>query len=101
MYADDIQGRANWVKCGFAQGVNLVNQMVFCIDTEQAIRHGKLAEYKDRLERQLICMTDLVRTGLNKLESKVFSALLTYDVFQRDVVDGLINDKVTSVDDFE
>lgn len=46
-------------------------------------------------------MTDLVRTGLNKLESKVFSALLTYDVFQRDVVEQLIEAQVSSVDDFE
>lgn len=47
----DIQGRANWVKCGFAQGVNLCNQMMFCNDTEHAIRNGKLKEYKDRLDQ--------------------------------------------------
>lgn len=90
MYEGDIRGRAEWVKCGFAQGVNLVNQMTFCNDTEWAIRGGTLKDFMERLKEQLICMTDLVRTGLNKLESKVFSALLTYDVFQRDVVEGLI-----------
>ena len=41
-------------------------------------------------------MTDMVRQGLSKQDSKTFSAVLTYDVFQRDVVEGLITDKVTT-----
>lgn len=46
-------------------------------------------------------MTELVREGLSKLESKCFSALLTYDVFQRDQVQALIDAKVTSPSDFD
>lgn len=45
-------------------------------------------------------MTDLVREGLSKQDSKTFSAVLTYDVFQRDVVEGLIRDKVTTTSSF-
>ena len=32
-----VEGRAQWVRSGFAQGINLVNQMTFCNDTEYAI----------------------------------------------------------------
>ena len=45
-------------------------------------------------------MTELVRCGLNKLESRVFSAILTYDVFQRDTVEDLLKAKVTEITDF-
>ena len=79
--ADGIQGRANWVRSGFAQGICLVNQMSFCNDAEFAIKGGYLKKYCKYLDQQLACMTGLVREGLNKLESKVFSSLLTYDVF--------------------
>lgn len=97
---DGIQGRAAWVRCGFAQGVNLVNQMMFCNDTEYAINGGYMQKYIEQLDRQLLCMTDLVRQGLNKQESKTFSALLTYDVFQRDVVEQLIEERVTTTQSF-
>lgn len=101
IFEGGIQGRANWVKCGFAQGVCLVNQLMFCNDTEWAINNGALKQYKEQLDKQLECMTELVRSGLSKLESKVFSALLTYDVFQRDKVQTMIEQNVISVSDFE
>lgn len=46
-------------------------------------------------------MTDLVRQGLSKLESKVFSSLLTYDVFQRDQAESLVENKVLLPTDFD
>jgi len=96
-----IKGRAAWVKSGFAQGIILINQIAFANDTEWAIQGGYLKSYYEQLEKQLNCLTDLVREGLNKLESKCFSALLTYDVFQRDTVQALIDAKVTSITDFD
>ncbi|CAL6082691.1 Dynein_heavy chain [Hexamita inflata] len=96
-----VRGRANWVRSGFAQGIILVNQMAFCNDTEHAINGGYLKKYQQQLDIQLNCMTDMVREGLNKLESKCFSALLTYDVFQRDQVSELIDAKVQAITDFD
>lgn len=101
VFEKGIPGRANWVKCGFAQGVCLVNQLMFCNDTEWAIRNSALPQYKQQLDKQLECMTELVRSGLNKLESKVFSALLTYDVFQRDKIQTMIEQSVMEISDFE
>lgn len=98
---DGVKGRANWVRSGFAQGILLVNQLCFANDTEWAINGGYLCQYIAQLETQLNTMTELVREGLNKLESKCFSALLTYDVFQRDQVQALIDAKVTSPSDFD
>lgn len=95
-----IQGRAQWSCCGFAQGVILINQIMFCNDTEYAINGNYLGKYIEQLDKQLLCMTDLVRHGLSKQESKTFSALLTYDVFQRDVIEQLITEKVISTGSF-
>ncbi|KAH0572596.1 Dynein heavy chain [Spironucleus salmonicida] len=97
---DGVQGRALWVKSGFAQGINLVNQIAFANDTDYAITGQYLEKYRDQLELQLDSMTEIVRTGLTKLESKTYSAVLTYDVFQRDQIVGLIAERVTDVSDF-
>ncbi|KAH0569467.1 Dynein heavy chain [Spironucleus salmonicida] len=97
---DGISGRANWVKSSFSQGVNIVNQLNFANDTDWAIVGGYLEKYRDLLEKQLDLMTNLVRNGLNKQESKCFSSVLTYDVFQRDQIQELINQRVSQVGDF-
>ena len=99
--AGGVQGRARWVRSGFAQGVVLANQIAFVNDTEFAIQGGYLKRYVQRLDQQLACMTELVRQGLSKLENKCFSALLTYDVFQRDVAQALLERGVAHARDFE
>ena len=46
-------------------------------------------------------MVEIVRGELNTLERTMMGALIVLDVHGRDVVELLINSKVTSVNDFE
>lgn len=49
---------------------------------------------------QLEQLTEHVRTGLSSIQHKIIVALITQDVHARDIVDNLIEENVTSLQDF-
>lgn len=60
-----------------------------------------LAIYKEKLEKQLEGIVNLVRTNIGKLERLTLEALIVLDVHNKDIISKLIENKVTSPHEFE
>ncbi|GIQ89083.1 dynein heavy chain 1, axonemal, partial [Kipferlia bialata] len=96
--------RTAWVRSWPAQVVLAVSQTYFALEVEECLLSTQgqgLPDLYDRLGEQLKALTNMVREGLTKLESKTLSALLTLDVHGRDVVQRLIDAGVSHPGDFE
>lgn len=97
--------RSLWVRSHAGQIVATVAQMMWTLQTEQALRHptdpaGELATWYERNVAQLAQLTDLVRSELSKLERRVIVALVTTDVHARDIVEELKDSGTTNVGSF-
>ncbi|KAF1329905.1 Dynein heavy chain, partial [Globisporangium splendens] len=98
--------RENWLFRHPAQAVAVVSYIIWARECETCFRsasHDPIRELK--LWHQTICtqlsnLTRLVRTSLSPLQRSTVVSLVTTDVHFRDVVEDLIEKKVTSVDDF-
>eukprot|EP00955_Chlamydomonas_euryale_P029444 310523-Chlamydomonas_euryale.AAC.4 len=97
--------RPAWVVANAAQLVLVTSNVYWCRDVEAALAsrdaHGALAALAARCAAQLGELTALVRGGLSALARRVLSALITIDVHNRDIVDGLVAARARGADDFE
>ena len=95
--------RKEWVLAHAGQIVATVAQIMWCKNTEEALREGSEdaveAWYFENVS-QLADLTALVRSDLSKLERKVIVALVTTDVHARDIVEDLKNSGTTSIGNF-
>ena len=60
-----------------------------------------VSNYAAQLTKQLFVVVEMVRGKLTKLQRKTISALVTLDVHARDVTQGLADDNISKVDDFD
>lgn len=98
--------RENWLFRHPAQAVAVVSYIIWARECETCFRsasHDPIRELK--LWHQTICtqlsnLTRLVRTSLSTLQRSLVVSLVTTDVHFRDVVEDLVERKVTSADDF-
>uniref|UniRef100_K3WA65 Dynein heavy chain hydrolytic ATP-binding dynein motor region domain-containing protein n=1 Tax=Globisporangium ultimum (strain ATCC 200006 / CBS 805.95 / DAOM BR144) TaxID=431595 RepID=K3WA65_GLOUD len=98
--------RENWLFRHPAQAVAVVSYIIWARECETCFRsasHDPIRELK--LWHQTICtqlsnLTRLVRTSLSPLQRSTVVSLITTDVHFRDVVEDLIEKRVTSVDNF-
>lgn len=97
-----VTPRKEWVTKWPGQVVLVVSQMFWTQEVEQVFQEGKsMKDYYKLLENQLVGLTEVVRGELSNMERITVGALITIDVHARDVVDRLIKDNVSSVEDFE
>lgn len=96
--------RTTWVRQWPGQIVLAVNSIHWTTDVETAIKeYGKegLESYKDKCNKQIDDIVQLVRTDLNVQERITLKALVVIDVHARDVVQELIDKDIRNIADFD
>ncbi|EFJ49499.1 flagellar inner dynein arm heavy chain 11 [Volvox carteri f. nagariensis] len=95
--------RASWILEWPGQVVLAVAQAYWTMGVVEALTSSGLfglVEYGEQCRRDLMEEVMLVRGHLKPLERATIGALVVLDVHARDVVAEMVNDKVSSIDDF-
>ncbi|KAH9277041.1 hypothetical protein BASA83_000559 [Batrachochytrium salamandrivorans] len=97
--------RSNWVREHVGQVVITGNQILWCRDVTEALKSsdpGKaLLSLKHKCINNLLGVAMLVRSELTKIQRAILGGLITIDVHNRDIVQGLVLGKITGPGDFE
>ncbi|KAJ3281611.1 Dynein heavy chain 6, axonemal [Borealophlyctis nickersoniae] len=97
--------RTDWVREHVGQVVVTGNQIIWTRDVGECLKAAEplkaLAQFKQKSVNALSAVAALVRGDLTKIQRGIIGALITIDVHNRDIVQGLINAKVTGPGDFE
>ncbi|KAJ3027001.1 UNVERIFIED_CONTAM: Dynein heavy chain 6, axonemal, partial [Siphonaria sp. JEL0065] len=97
--------RSDWVKEHAGQVVVTGNQIIWTRDVSEAIKSSDpnraLVTLKQDSINNLSALAGLVRGELTKIQRAILGALITIDVHNRDIVQGLVQAKVTGLADFE
>ncbi|OAJ44270.1 hypothetical protein BDEG_27524 [Batrachochytrium dendrobatidis JEL423] len=97
--------RSDWVREHAGQVVVTGNQVLWCRDVTESLKSNEpgkaLVALKQKCITNLSGVAMLVRSELTKLQRAILGALITIDVHNRDIVQGLIHAKVTGFGDFE
>ena len=94
--------REKWVLNWPGQVVIAVSQIFWTLELEVAITKGKAAmqSFLEKSNQELNEIIKLVRGELPKMARYTLGALVVIDVHARDVVQNLINEEITSINDF-
>ncbi|TKS70983.1 Dynein heavy chain 1, axonemal [Collichthys lucidus] len=96
------QPRAEWVLSWPGQVVIAGCQVFWTTEVSEALEQGDLANrLYPQLQTQLGDLVQLVRGRLSKMQRAVMSALIVIEVHAKDVAAKLMEQKVSSVNDFE
>ena len=96
--------RKQWILDWPGQVVLAISQCYWTSQVESAIKtkgNRGLKEYVKKLNMQLKDIVQLVRGELTKLQRKTIGPLVVIDVHARDVIQDMIEQNVSSTDDFE
>lgn len=97
--------RTDWIQQNPAQVVTVITQIYFSLLVEECFEKPNpleaLNELREKQEAQLVALADLVRCDLSRSLHSAIVALITLDVHSRDIVSELIDEEVTTVDNFE
>jgi dynein heavy chain, axonemal len=97
--------RNEWVQEHVGQVVVTGNQVLWTKDVSEALKSNDpnkaLLSLKQKSISNLSALANLVRGDLSKIQRAIIGAIITIDVHNRDIINGLINSKVHSVTDFE
>ena len=101
----DVTDRKDWVLKHNGQVVSTVVQITWSSATETAILEmtanlNSLLEWYEENIGQIQQLTELVRGKLNSVQRKIIVALVTTDVHARDIVESLVLDNVSHLNDF-
>ncbi|KAJ3105519.1 Dynein heavy chain 6, axonemal [Phlyctochytrium planicorne] len=101
----DDRSRSDWLRDHVGQVVVAGNQIIWCRDVSEAIKsvdpNRSLNALRQKCVNNLAGTASLVRGELTKIQRAILGAVITIDVHNRDIVQGLINSKVTGLADFE
>ncbi|XP_030213444.1 dynein heavy chain 1, axonemal [Gadus morhua] len=96
------QPRTDWVLSWPGQVVIAGCQVFWTTEVSEALERGDLSHrLYPELQTQLGDLVQLVRGGLSKMQRAVLSALIVIEVHSKDVVAKLVEEGVSSVNDFE
>ncbi|XP_028841933.1 dynein heavy chain 1, axonemal isoform X2 [Denticeps clupeoides] len=96
------QPRCEWVLSWPGQVVIAGCQIFWTMEVSEALRKGDLADrLYPQLQKQLGGLVQLVRGRLSKMQRAVLSALIVIEVHARDVAAKLVEEGITSINDFE
>ncbi|KAI8818687.1 dynein heavy chain and region D6 of dynein motor-domain-containing protein [Fimicolochytrium jonesii] len=97
--------RSDWVREHVGQVVLTGNQILWTRDVSECLKTANavkaLQAFKDKCIKNLSGVAALVRGELTKIQRGILGALITMDVHNRDIVQGLIDAGVTGMGDFE
>ncbi|KAG7240353.1 hypothetical protein INR49_026924, partial [Caranx melampygus] len=94
--------RSEWVLSWPGQVVIAGCQVFWTTEVSEALEQGDLAErLYPQLQTQLGDLVQLVRQGLSRMQRAVLSALIVIEVHAKDVAAKLVEEQVSSVNDFE
>ncbi|KAJ3137918.1 Dynein heavy chain 6, axonemal [Physocladia obscura] len=97
--------RTDWVREHAGQVVVTANQVIWCRDVIEAIKsanpQNEIQNLKTKCIANLSGLAALVRGDLTKIQRAILGALITIDVHNRDIVQGLLQAKVSGLNDFE
>lgn len=94
--------RVEWIIKWPGMAVLAVSQIYWAADIESKVSVGKLNEYLEHLQHQLIDTVGIVRSKtITNLDRITVKALIVIDVHAKDVVEHLVKCKVRVIDDFE
>lgn len=94
--------RVEWITKWPGMAVLAVSQIYWAADIESKIPVGKLDEYFENLQQQLIDTVAMIRSKkITNLDRITVKALIVIDVHAKDVVEHLIKSKVKTFDDFQ
>ncbi|KAK3917290.1 Dynein heavy chain 1, axonemal [Frankliniella fusca] len=99
----DMAGRprADWVLRWPGQIVIAGCQTAWTAGVEEAIRESSLPAFQKTMHEHMDTYRGLVRGQLSRMERQVMSALIVVELHARDVLDGLVVNKVPSANDFD
>ncbi|AWP03287.1 putative dynein heavy chain 1 axonemal [Scophthalmus maximus] len=96
------QPRGEWVLSWPGQVVIAGCQVFWTMEVSEALEQGDMANrLYPQLQRQLGDLVHLVRGGLSNMQRAVLSALIVIEVHAKDVAAKLVEQKVSSINDFE
>ncbi|KAK2862487.1 hypothetical protein Q5P01_002020 [Channa striata] len=96
------QPRVQWVLSWPGQVVIAGCQVFWTAEVSEALERGDLADcLYPQLQTQLGDLVQLVRGGLSRIQRAVLSALIVIEVHAKDVASKLVEQKISSVSDFE
>ncbi|XP_022600673.1 LOW QUALITY PROTEIN: dynein heavy chain 1, axonemal-like [Seriola dumerili] len=94
--------RVEWVLSWPGQVVIAGCQVFWTAEVSEALERGDLADHLyPQLQTQLGDLVQLVRQGLSMMQRAVLSALIVIEVHAKDVAAKLVEQKVSSINDFE
>jgi len=101
----ETKDRKEWVLLHPGQIVSSVCQIYWCSQSEAYISNiwdnpNSLFDWQNVNYFQLEQLTDHIRSGLNSIQHKIISSLITLDVHGRDIIDKLVAENVQSIQDF-
>uniref|UniRef100_A0A8D3C1H3 Dynein, axonemal, heavy chain 1 n=1 Tax=Scophthalmus maximus TaxID=52904 RepID=A0A8D3C1H3_SCOMX len=92
----------SWVLSWPGQVVIAGCQVFWTMEVSEALEQGDMANrLYPQLQRQLGDLVHLVRGGLSNMQRAVLSALIVIEVHAKDVAAKLVEQKVSSINDFE
>lgn len=106
-YPRDIYNRAQWFFSSPSQSVLAIDMVQWTNGVESAISNASqgdenaISEYLATTKKQINEMVDLVKTDLGVGQRETIKSLIVLDVHNRDTVQKLIDNKVSTINDFE
>jgi dynein heavy chain len=96
------KSRRDWMKLHASQVVLTVSQIMWCHDVTLALTSENpvqaLRDFEKKCQQQLADAAALSRENIPKLFRGVLGALITIDVHARDIITGMIEANVSSLD---
>ncbi|CAK8985673.1 unnamed protein product [Durusdinium trenchii] len=99
--------RKEWVRKQYCQVMITVGSIYWTLETEEVLTASDgnkvqlMGKWYQKNKTQLEGLTELIRDKLNKLQRKGVVALVTQDVHNRDIIQDLFDNKITSMQNFK
>ncbi|CAL1172366.1 unnamed protein product, partial [Cladocopium goreaui] len=99
--------RKEWVRKQYCQVMITVGSIYWTLETEEVLtatdgsKVQLMGKWFQKNKTQLEGLTELIRDKLNKLQRKGVVALVTQDVHNRDIIQDLFDNKITSMQNFK
>eukprot|EP00438_Fugacium_kawagutii_P003839 Skav230660 [mRNA] locus=scaffold2185:54546:65681:+ [translate_table: standard] len=99
--------RKEWVRKQYCQVMITVGSIYWTLETEEVLtatdgnKVQLMGKWFQKNKTQLEGLTELIRDKLNKLQRSGVVALVTQDVHNRDIIQDLFDNKITSMQNFK
>ncbi|CAJ1374166.1 unnamed protein product [Effrenium voratum] len=99
--------RKEWVRKQYCQVMITVGSIYWTLETEEVLTATEgnkvqlMGKWFQKNKTQLEGLTELIRDKLNKLQRSGVVALVTQDVHNRDIIQELFDNKITSMQNFK